>query len=145
MISNSRFRRPTLSVTFMLTLALIVLSFGGTAMAQETTGSLKGTVVDPNGLAVTGATVTAKSQETGRESSVTTGDVGTFVIPKLNPGKYTLTVETSSGFKKKSVTDLDVRLGENSLGNIGLEVGSPTENVTVVASGEALINRDQAQ
>jgi outer membrane receptor protein involved in Fe transport len=144
MISSNKFRARALSVTFVLTLALIVLSFHGAAMAQETTGSLKGVVVDPNGLPVTGATVTAKDQQTGRESSVTTGDTGTFVLPKLNPGKYTLTVETSSGFKKKSVTDLDVRLGENSMGNVGLEVGSPTENVTIVASGEALINRDQS-
>src|SRR5258706_3847296 len=121
MVSNSRFREPFLSVAFVLTLALIVLSFGGAAMAQETTGSLKGAVVDPNGLAVTGATVTAKSQETGRESSATTGEGGLFVLPKLNPGRYTLTVETSSGFKKKSMTDLDVRLGENSLGNVALE------------------------
>jgi outer membrane receptor protein involved in Fe transport len=144
MISRNRFRKSALSFAFLSALALVVLSLAGTAMAQDTSGSLKGVVVDPNGSPVSGATVTAKSQETGRENSVSTGDTGTFVIPKLNPGKYTLTVETTSGFKKKSVTDLDVRLGENSMGNVALEVGSPAESVTVVATGEALINRDQS-
>jgi outer membrane receptor protein involved in Fe transport len=138
------FRKLALSFAFLPALALVVLSVSGIAMAQETYGSLKGVVVDPNGSPVSGATVTAKSQDTGRESSVTTGDTGSFVISKLNPGKFTVTVETTAGFKKRSVTDLDIRLGENSMGNLPLEVGSPAESVTVVATGEAIINRDQS-
>ncbi|HEY3027002.1 MAG TPA: carboxypeptidase regulatory-like domain-containing protein [Pyrinomonadaceae bacterium] len=145
MISNSNLRSPAFSFAFLLALAFAFLSFGGTAIAQETTGTIKGAVVDPNGLAVPNATVTARGQLTGSENMVTTGNDGNFVVPKLIPGKYTLTIETTSGFKKKSITDLDVKLGENSLGNITLEIGSPSETVTITGTEEAIIiNRDQS-
>src|SRR6476646_1485420 len=68
--------------------ALIVLSSVPT-FAQATKGNIRGTVADPNGQVIAGATVTAKNQNTGVESStVTTGD-GLFVIPELIPGQYT--------------------------------------------------------
>src|SRR5438105_1358013 len=144
MISNSNLRSPAFGFAFLLALAFAFLSFGGTAIAQETTGTIKGAVVDPNGLAVVNATVTAKGQQTGSEQAVTTGSDGNFVVPKLTPGRYTLTIETTSGFKKKSITDLDIKLGENSLGNIALEIGSPNETVTITGTEEAIIiNRDQ--
>src|SRR6266702_1801310 len=144
MFIESKFHKPALGFAFALTLALVVFSFGGVALAQETSGTIKGVVVDPNGNAVTGATVIAKNQQTNVENTVTTGDDGIFVMPKLVPGKYTLTIETTSGFKKKSLTDLDVKLGEISLGNVALEIGSPTETVTVTGTGEAIIQRDQS-
>src|SRR6266704_3279013 len=102
MTNSKRFRSPALTLVFAL--AIVVLSLCPAVLAQETTGSIKGVVVDPNGLAVPNATVTVKGQATGSENSVTTGGDGIFVIPKLIPGKYTMTVETTSGFKKKSVT-----------------------------------------
>jgi len=145
MTNQKHFRSPALTIAFLLAAAMVVLCLSSAALAQETTGSIKGVVVDPNGLAVANATVTVKGQATGSENTVTTGSDGTFSVPKLSPGKYTVTIETSSGFKKKSITDIDVRLGENSLGNLALEIGSPNETVTVTGDEEAIINRDQSQ
>src|SRR5882724_3215617 len=122
MTNHKHFRSPTLTYAFLLAAAMVVLSLSSVALAQETTGSIRGVVVDPNGLAVTNATVTAKDQATGTTTTAATGSEGGFVISKLLPGKYTVTVEAASGFKKRSVTDVDVRLGQNSLANLALEI-----------------------
>ena len=143
MISLSKFPTRTLGFAF-LTLALIVLSLGGTAIAQETTGSIRGVVVDPNVAGVSGATVTAKGP-TGLERTVTTDSEGAFLIPKLVPGKYNLTVTAASGFKKKVFSDVEVGVGERSLGNLALEIGNVAETVTVTSGTEELVNRDQSQ
>lgn len=143
MISIRKSTARALGFTFMLALALVFLSPIG-AVAQDVTGSLRGTVVDQQGAVVPGATVTTKSQDKGDERSATADSDGNFAISKLNPGKYTLTVE-KQGFKKKAVTDLSLNLGENSIGNVVLETGTPTETVTVTAGTEEIVNRDQAQ
>src|SRR5712692_789531 len=85
-------------VTLALFLLTLVFVFSPSAMGQETRGRLSGTVFDPNGQVVSGATVTAKNQGTGAETSASTIGEGTFVIPDLLPGKYTVTV-SGSGFK----------------------------------------------
>ena len=85
----------------------------------------------------------AKSKATALATSTTTNSEGLFGFAQLIPGKYTLSIE-SSGFKKKSVTDIDVKLGDTSLGNISVEVGSPTESVTVTGEEEAILSRDQS-
>ena len=61
------------------------------------------------------------------------------------PGVYTITVEATSGFSKKSITDVNVPIGTTTDLPIALAVGSPTEIVTVTSTGEEVITRDQAQ
>ena len=112
---------------------------------QAQTGTLRGTVTDPNGLVVAGATVTVKNQATGVVSgNVTTSGEGIFAIPNLVPGKYTVTA-VQAGFSKKSVTDVTVALGTVGDITVPLAVGAPSETVTVTSSGEELITKDQAQ
>ncbi len=125
--------------------ALVFFMFSIVAFGQAQTGTLRGTVTDPNGGVVAGATVTAKSQATGVSSaSIQTNSEGIYVISNLVPGKYTLTVE-QTGFKKKSVTDIDVGLGAIAEITVALEVGAPSESVTVISTGEELVTKDQAQ
>src|SRR2546430_823529 len=83
----------------MLILASILLLTAVAAMAQATTGTLKGTVADANGAVVAGATVTIKSDATGAIATSTTSGDGTFEATNLLPGTYTVTVE-ASGFKR---------------------------------------------
>jgi outer membrane receptor protein involved in Fe transport len=120
-------------------------AFGVLAFGQQQTGTLRGTVTDPNAQVVAGATVSAKNQASGITSTniQTSGD-GVFVITNLAPGKYNLIVE-QSGFKKKSVVDVAVALGATVEINVALEIGAPTEIVTVTSTGEELITKDQAQ
>src|SRR5260370_41225345 len=119
MKSQQRTRSLIFSAISMVAMVLLLASVP--AMGQVLTGNIKATVVDPNGAAVTGASITAKSQATGVENKTVTDSNGNFVITNLTPGKYRLTLE-QTGFKKKSVSDLNVGLGENSVANQALEI-----------------------
>src|SRR5262245_37267181 len=92
-------------------------------MAQATTGTITGTVVDVNGSVIPDATVVAKYQETGVSSPAykATKD-GVFVIPNLGPGRYTVSVE-SQNFKRGVYTDLEVRLGQTTALAANLQPG----------------------
>jgi outer membrane receptor protein involved in Fe transport len=130
---------------FMLAIAVLVSVASLPAFGQAITGTLRGTVTDPNGGVIAGATVTAKHQGTGVTSPTTTNGDGLYVIPNLPPGSYTVTVEPTGGFSKKAITDVSVPIGQTTDLSITLAVGSPTETVTVTSTGEEIITRDQAQ
>src|ERR1041385_497758 len=67
------------------------------ALGQATsTGSLTGTVTDPTGAVVQGATVVVKSNMTGQEFTARTNDEGIFTIPSLTAGTYTATISVKN-------------------------------------------------
>src|SRR5712692_6384936 len=131
----------------MLTLFLMALIFvfSSSALAQVVTGTLTGTVVDPNGAVVSGASVTVKSETTGKENSTTTSGDGLFRVPDLPPGKYTVTIAGSGGFSGKAVTGVDVKLGQITDIKVDLAIGSATATVTVTAGTEEIVQRDTSQ
>ena len=71
----------------------------GTAEAQAVTGEITGRVLDPAGLGVPGATVTATNQATGLVRTWPPAPKATTRSPQLPPGRYTVTAELT-GFKK---------------------------------------------
>lgn len=138
-------RRLGSALMLVLGASALVLVSSLSVFAQATTGTLRGTVTDPNGGVVAGATVTAKNQGTGVSSPTTTNGEGTYAIPNLQPGNYSVTVETA-GFSKKVVTDVAVGIGQITTVGVALAVGSPTEIVTVTSAGEELaLKRDESQ
>ena len=140
MRSSSTAKPLTSFITLTLFLMTLIFVFSQSAMGQATRGQLRGTVVDPNGGVVAGATVTAKNQSTGVEApSTTTGGDGSFVITDLLPGKYAVTAAATSGFKTQSVTDVNIKLGEVTDIKVSLAVGAPTETVTVVGGTEEVV------
>ncbi|HVS83706.1 MAG TPA: TonB-dependent receptor [Pyrinomonadaceae bacterium] len=119
---------------FFFVLAIVVV-FSLSAFGQNTsTGSLTGTVVDPQGLVVVGASVTVKSVSNQEYTAVTNGE-GTFTIPALGDGVYSATI-VAKGFKQAVVTDIKVTVGTPSSIKVALEIGAGTETVTVVGGGE---------
>src|SRR6266446_311436 len=119
------------SALFVLAVCSL-MAFGQTT----STGSLSGTVTDPNGSVVPNATVTLKS-ESGQEFTAQTNDNGTFQIPSLAAGTYTATI-TGAGFKKSEVTGIKINISNPSDIKITMEIGSASEVVTVVGGGELL-------
>lgn len=101
-------------------------------------GSISGTVTDSTGAVVPNASVTAKNNGTGIESTATSSDNGTFTIPLLPTGVYTVTVQATSGFKRSEVTNVKVDVGTPATVNVLLEVGTPQETVTITGGGEVL-------
>ena len=102
-------------------------------------GTISGTIVDPNGATVRGATVTITNATTNQSFTTTTGDDGTYRSPNLSPGNYSVSVN-APGFKQYMVRDLVVGNTQPAHVNLTLEVGSISETVTVTASSSSLSN-----
>lgn len=121
-----------------LSMGLVLLLAAVNASAQTISGSMSGTVVDPTGQVIPGASVTIVHEKTGEERSGTTNDGGDFGFPALAPGPYTIRVELS-GFKPLDVKG-NIVVGNSRLavGSLRLEVGEVVEAVTVTAVGETI-------
>src|SRR5216683_578456 len=111
---------------------LLVLLTGVAAFAQ-TTASVIGTVTDPTGAAVVGASVTVKNAAQGIARSATTGSSGGYEVPALPPGVYSVQV-TMKGFQSQQAKDLILSVSQNSVQNFSLAVASSSEVVTVEAT-----------
>lgn len=114
----------------------LALSLFATAGAQEFRGSLSGSVTDPNGAALPGATVEIKNVETNVASSVTTNDEGGYSFPLLQPGRYTLTV-TAGGFNTAQREGIEIRVADKLTLDVQMQVGV-ADTVTVVDTAVAL-------
>jgi Carboxypeptidase regulatory-like domain len=110
----------------------IIISATGYCFAQAT-GNIKGTVADPNGGLVAGATVEAVNAQTGEKRTTTTSDAGTYNITNLPVGIYTLTA-TATGFDPGTAKDVQVSVSFTTEANIALPVGGATATV-VISSG----------
>lgn len=117
----------------------VVLCATTTAMSQEITGSIVGTVRDANGGAVAGATVTISdpSKDGLVVRTTMTNEDGEFSAPNLSIGSYTVTAEAPS-FKRSVQTDVTVQVGERRSVDVTLEAGRIDETVTVTADQVAV-------
>lgn len=117
--------------------ALILLAAGTVCLAQESRGTVTGTVVDPQGAAVPGATVVAKHLATNVETRTTTNEAGLYVLPFLNTGQYSVTV-TAPGFRAAVREPVELGIGARQQVDFKLQIGAITEQVTVSATAELL-------
>jgi hypothetical protein len=128
------FRFSKLGVSCLI-LALITLMSAVSilAQAQATAADLSGTVMDPNGAVVPGASVTAKSLATGISRTVTASESGEYKLIGLPPGDYEVTSE-GSGFKKTVISPVTLTVGQSAELAIKMEVGA--QNAVVNISGD---------
>ncbi len=117
----------------VLIACLMLVGTAQTTFAQTTGSStLRGTVKDPQGAIVRGATVTLTNERTKDERKTVTRDDGDFVFSALPPGDYKLTVE-APGFKKSEQSNLSIETSSIKSLDIVTEIGQPTETVTITA------------
>lgn len=107
------------------------------AQSQATTGTIQGTIVDPNGAVVSGASVNVKNVQTGSERTVVTNSDGFFTAPLLPLGRYRVTTD-ATGFSKSILENVDVNVGQTLALKIDMKIGSATETVDVSAEPEAV-------
>ncbi|MGH9970758.1 MAG: carboxypeptidase regulatory-like domain-containing protein [Pyrinomonadaceae bacterium] len=114
-MKNSKFGQGVTAM--MLLLSLFVLANG-----QEFRGSVAGTVRDPDGALVPGATVSIKNVATNGENTTTTGEDGAYSFSLLLPGKYALTV-TKEGFTTATRDGIEVRVADKLTLDVKMEIG----------------------
>src|SRR5258706_2238705 len=103
---------------FLSFISVVILSIA--ASGQTTTGTISGTVTDPNGGIVPGATVTLVSDQVGNSRVVTTNEEGRFTFAAVQPGKYTVKIERQ-GFQKLLRENTILSADENlALGELAL-------------------------
>ena len=111
-------------------------------MAQSlVSGDITGTVTDPSGAVVSGATVALKTDATGAVRSSTTGANGTYRFSLLQPGNYIVTV-AASGFNK-SETKVTVTIGQAAIADLKMAVGTASTTIEVT-SATPLVQSDNA-
>lgn len=118
-----------------------LLALAGILNAQVGgTGTIQGTVTDPSGAVVAGASVTAENVETGVQTSRKTTDAGFFVLSPLQPGEYTVTVK-AEGFQTLTQQHMIVvALGTLGL-NPKLQLGTSSQSI-VVTDAPPLLHTD---
>jgi hypothetical protein len=127
----------TKSLTQLGCVVLVVLYLSALAFAQVTS-TLSGTVVDAAGAVVPGASIVVTNQATTATFNAVTDGTGTFSVPALNPGLYSVSVSLS-GFKSVMLDNVRLQPGIPTALKATLEIGGLEETV-VVDGGSALIN-----
>src|SRR5438445_7357961 len=113
--------------------ALAWLLACATGLAQQTTGNLTGRVVDQQGAAVPGATVTAKSPSTGFTRTEASDAEGLYRLAALPVGIYEVTAELS-GFQTVSKKDVEVNVSQIVAIDFQMKVAALAETVNVTGA-----------
>ena len=116
-------------------LVALAVAMAGVASAQETTGTVSGRIIDSQGLAVPGATVTVTGPQ-GARTAVTDAE-GRYTAPLLVPGVYTVRAELQ-GFRVAETSNVTVSLGSTATVNVTMQVGALTETVQVTATAATI-------
>jgi hypothetical protein len=107
-------------------------------LAQESRGTISGTVTDAQGAAIPKAKIVATEKRTGVKTNAVSEDTGAYNIPFLALGEYELTAE-AEGFKKFIRSGITLSTGEHPVIDIRMEVGALTEQVTISAEAPILV------
>src|SRR5215472_10121390 len=138
LFSSSQRRVLILALLLVVSICLAV-SVG--AQSTTGTGSIQGTVTDQSGSAVFGAKVTITNKATGAASHFTTSATGTYASGPLQPGSYTVRVE-SKGFKTVALA-LNVEVGIATAGSARLQPG-PENQIVDIQGSDMAVNTEQA-
>src|SRR5258706_2302947 len=128
-------RKTQMKNVLRLFMALFVALAATAVFAQEPTGSIEGTVKDPQGAVVQNATVTVHNAATHFTRTATTGDNGHYRISQLPPGAYEVQV-AGANFKTSVASDAVVAVSQTLPLDGPLQVGAASETVTVIDCGE---------
>ena len=111
----------------------VMLILAPAVIAQQTSGTIQGTISDAAGAVVSGAAVTVVNDSTAYSRSVTTGSDGSYAFTDLPSGHYHIKV-TKEGFKTESQQDIELHVASTVVLNVKLAVGSVAETLTVEAN-----------
>ena len=137
MFSSSNWRLASIRI---LLICATVISCAGGAMSQSQSNAadLQGTVRDPQGAAVRGATVTARNLATNISRDATSNDEGVYQILGLPPGNYEITAE-AQGFSKARIASVTLTVGQSAQLDIPMAIGDIGATVNISTADVALV------
>ena len=138
----SRWTHGLLAALYLLLVGCILLIVA--AYAQSDRGSITGTVIDPVGAVVPGAKVTATNTLTGARTETVATATGNYELSFLPAGTYNIIVEMA-GFRALLRKGIEVQVAQTARVDLKLELGSPTESVTVTAEAPMLRTENAEQ
>jgi hypothetical protein len=109
----------------------------------NSTSSMSGTVNDATGALVPHAAVTVQNSGTSATFETTTSSNGTFTVPSLPAGTYSVSVK-AAGFKEARINDIVLEVGIPTNIQVKLEIGQQTDSVTVQAESAVLQTQSAA-
>jgi Carboxypeptidase regulatory-like domain len=129
----------------ILTLIFVALLFSqAIAFGQTDQARITGTVTDPNGAIVPGATVIAKNDKTGEERTATSSSEGTYLITALKPAGYTIVVNAAN-FANTKITNVQLSVGQELTLNLSVKTSELTASIDVAGGTEAAIDTGSAR
>jgi hypothetical protein len=118
------------AASWLLLTTFTLLLFSVSALAQSTTGRILGTLTDPSGAAVAGATVVVTDVQRGTSRTMTTDESGDYAAPDLQPGTYKIHVE-ARGFKSVERPNVPIEVATDVRADFALQPGQVSETVTI--------------
>jgi hypothetical protein len=132
------------SAQFFAFLLFLVVSFALVLPARaQFRASIQGTVTDPTGAIIPGATVTLTDNSTNHTSTTTSSGSGVYTFNALPPDQFTLTVE-APGFTKKTLSNVQILPEQANAVNVTLNLGQTTQTVTVSGAQAAALDTETA-
>ncbi len=123
-----KFTQALMALIFICTATLTAL-----AQADVSSATVKGTVTDPQGAAVTNATVTVKDLDQGAVRAGMTDSSGEFQVRLVRPGLHDITVE-AQGFSQYLLKDIQLTVGQTATFDIKLQVAGVKTEMVVTTS-----------
>ncbi|HEY4049526.1 MAG TPA: TonB-dependent receptor [Acidobacteriaceae bacterium] len=120
-----------------LCIAFCVFGFAGSLFAQKGSATLRGTITDPAGATIPGASVTLIDLASQSSRSAVTKDTGSYEFSPVNPGKYRLEI-AKTAFKDVAIDDILLEDGRVSVKDVSLAVGSNAQEVTVTDTPDVI-------
>src|SRR5687768_258537 len=123
-------------ITVLAALMVFVFTPSASFAQTTTTGTVEGTVTDPNGAVVPNASITLSGPNLVRQQTTTSDGDGTYRFASVPPGRYTIDVAAASGFNAYKQENIEVNLSRGTTANITLALAGTNVNVDVVANPE---------
>ncbi len=136
-MKHANFRRLLLAICAALLLVILPLNASPAFGQATSSGTIVGTVTDPSGALIAGATITITDPATKNTRTTVSNKQGQYIVPDVPPGNYDIKT-TKTGFSTDEISALAVGVGAQTTANFRMAVGAENTTVEVTASNADL-------
>lgn len=133
------------SLRFIPLALSLVLFLAASALGQETTGEIQGTVKDQTGAVVPNVTITIKGVDVGFNRTIQTDENGFYRAGQIPPGVYSVTTSEVSGFVAQTKERIQVVLGSTTTVDFELSTTTLQADVTVVSDAGVIVDATETK